>query len=241
MILLEDQNYIVINKPSGMMVHDDGRGDQNTTVSWILKNYPEIAGVGEKMVLKNGEVIERPGIVHRLDTETSGALVIAKNQEAFLSLKKQFQEHRVEKTYHAFVYGNLKEDSGVIDRPIGKSKRDFRKYSAQRGARGKMREAITNWKVLFGGDKFSLLEVYPKTGRTHQIRVHLKAIHHPVIADKLYAPKGEKMLGFMRLALHARKVSFKGLDGKNIEVLAPYPDDFERALGTCRKMGAVLD
>lgn len=233
MILFENENYVVINKPSGTMVHDDGRGDDNTVVSWIVKNYPEIENVGEDMTFKDGTVIKRPGIVHRLDTETSGVLVIAKNQESFLNLKGQFQDRRVEKTYHAFVYGVMKEDSGLINRPIGKSRSDFRKYSAQRGARGVLREAETNWSVISRGDNFTFLEVYPKTGRTHQIRVHFKAIHHPVVSDRLYAPKGDKILGFDRVALHARSIKFTDLDGKSIEVEAPYPSDFQEAVSTC--------
>lgn len=228
-ILFENKNLIAINKPSGLLVHDDGSGSESVS-SWVQENYPELEGVGEDVSIRTGQIVKKPGIVHRLDRETSGVLLIAKNQESFLSLKEQFQKHEVQKTYHVFVYGNIKEDRGEIDRPIGKSRSDFRKYSAQRGARGKLREAKTIFKTIKRTKEVSFLEVYPQTGRTHQIRVHLKAIHHGVVADSLYVPKGEKLLGFERLALHARSIKVTDLDGKEVEVEAPYPKDFQEAL-----------
>lgn len=237
-ILFENENVVAVNKPIGMLIHDDGSGAKDTVVSWVQEAYPDITGVGESVTVRTGEVVEKPGIVHRLDKETSGVLLVAKTQESFLNLKKQFQEHTIQKTYHAFVYGNIKEDEGEIDRPIGKSKNDFRKWSAQRGARGVLREAKTEFKVLerAASGEMTLLEAYPKTGRTHQIRVHLKAIHHPVVADSLYAPKGEKLLGFERVALHARKIAFTDIDGKRIEVEAPYPEDFDRAIAQLKTL-----
>lgn len=228
-ILFENNNLIAINKPAGVLVHDDG-SEEESIVSWVQKEYPELKDVGEDVKIRTGDVVKKPGIVHRLDRETSGVLLIAKNQESFLNLKKQFQEHQVEKTYQVFVYGNVKEDELLVDRPIGKSRSDFRMYSAQRGARGVLREAQTTFKTIKRCKEVSLLEAYPKTGRTHQIRVHLKAIHHGVVGDKLYSPKGEKMLGFERLALHARSIKVKDLDGLEIAVEAPYPEDFKNAL-----------
>ncbi|MDE1988808.1 MAG: RNA pseudouridine synthase, partial [Patescibacteria group bacterium] len=129
-----------------------------------------------------------------------------------------------------FVYGEMKDDEGIIDRPIGRSKKDFRQWSAQRGARGMMREAITHYKVMARNRGFSFVEAIPKTGRTHQIRVHFKAINHPIVSDSLYAPKKEKALGFERLALHAYSIEFNSLDEKKIKVEAPYPEDFKKAL-----------
>ena len=156
--------------------------------------------------------------------------MIAKNQKSFESLKSQFQEHQIEKTYHAFVYGEMKNKEGVIERPIGRSNKDFRMWSAQRGARGELRDAVTHYKVLNKGLGYSFIEVKPKTGRTHQIRVHFKAISYPLVADKMYAPKTENKLGFKRLALHSLEVSFKGLKGKKQTVSAPYPNDFKKAI-----------
>jgi len=229
--IYENEEVLALNKPTGLVVHSDGKTDERTLTDWIIENYPEISGVGESAIY-DGKEIARPGIVHRIDRDTSGVIVIAKTQESFLNLKKQFQEREISKTYNAFVYGALKEDDGTIDRPIGKSKSDFRKWSAQRGARGELREAITDYKVLNKNKDFSYVEVSPKTGRTHQIRVHFKAINHPVVCDKLYAPKRKCELGFERLALHARTLSFQLQGGETVTVEADLPEDFKQALET---------
>ena len=248
-VLHEDKNYIIINKPAGLVVHSDGKTKEPALTDWIIENYPKMKNVGEPMRTPAGEEISRPGIVHRLDRDTSGVLVIAKTAAAFEDLKKKFQDREVSKKYHAFVYGVVKEDDGVIDRPIGRSNKDFRMWSAQRGARGELREAVTHFKVLARmsdlsemsdtgaedaekSDKIgaTFLEVEPKTGRTHQIRVHFKAINHPVVCDPLYAPKQPSLLGFERLALHSYSIKFVGLDGKPVEAKAPYPTDFKKAI-----------
>ena len=228
-VLYEDNDVVVINKPAGLVVHADGKREEPTLTEWIDKNYPGSKGVGEPLTLSNSDVIERSGIVHRIDRETSGAMLIARNQPAFLYFKKQFQDRTISKIYHAFVYGEMKDDDGVIDRPIGRSKKDFRQWSAQRGARGAMREAVTHYKVLARISGFSLLRRFLKTGRTHQIRVHFKAINHPIVSDSLYASKKGEALGFERLALHAYLIEFNLLDGKRIKIVAPHPEDFERA------------
>ncbi len=238
-ILFEDKNYVVINKPAGLVVHYDGKTKEPNVTDWVLEKYPQASEVGEPLKLSNGEIIKRPGIVHRIDRETSGALVIALNQEAFIYLKELFQSRAVQKTYHTFVYGRVKKDDDVIDRPIGRSRKDFRLWSAQRFARGEMREAITEYKVLQRGsdkkDDVTFIEAKPHTGRTHQIRVHFKAINHPVVCDKLYAPKRETLLGFERLALHARSIEFKSIDGSVVSVTAPYPKDFQKAIDLIAK------
>ena len=243
-ILYEDADVVVVNKPAGLVVHADGKTVEPALTDWVLENYPETKGVGEPTKLSNGKMIDRSGIVHRLDRETSGVMVVAKNQKAFEFLKKQFQEREMEKTYRAFVYGEVKNEEGVIDRPIARSTSDFRKWTATRGRRGQERDAVTEYKVLerFKGapfaakgaplnpESFSFLEVRPKTGRTHQIRVHLKAINYPVVCDKLYASKRECALGFSRLALHAFSLKFKLPSGKEMIVEAPYPEDFQNTL-----------
>jgi 23S rRNA pseudouridine1911/1915/1917 synthase len=200
-----------------------------------LEKYPEAKDVGEPIQLTKGGSITRPGIVHRIDRDTSGVLILAKNAKAHAHLKEQFQNRDVEKTYRAFVYGEMKEKEGTVDRPIGRSKKDFRLWSAQRGARGEMREAVTNYKVLLTKDGYSYVEVNPKTGRTHQIRVHFKAINHPVVADSMYAPGHQPGLGFKRLALHAYEAGFHNLEGKWVELEAPLPLDFEKALEMLKK------
>ena len=229
-VLYEDGDVLVINKPAGLVAHADGKRTEPALTDWVESNYPASKGVGEPITLTNAGVIERSGIVHRIDRETSGVMLIAKNQPAFLHLKKQFQDRKIEKIYHTFVWGEMKDDEGIINRPIGRSKRDFRQWSAQRGARGVMREAITYYKVITKKGGFSFVEVMPKTGRTHQIRVHFKAINHPIVSDSLYAPKKEKGLGFERLALHSYSIELGLLGGKQIKVEAPYPDDFKKAL-----------
>lgn len=237
-ILFEDTDVVVVNKPAGLVVHSDGKTKESTLVDWVLLRYPQTSHVGEPFV-KDGTTIVRPGIVHRLDRETSGVLVIAKTQKAFEHLKRQFQDRKVEKSYNAFVDGEMKNDNGVIDRPIGKSASDFRLRSATRGARGTLREAITEYTVLKRGKGVSFLDVRPKTGRTHQIRVHLKAVNHPVVCDALYASAAARTerkhghpckLGFTRLALHARTLSFTTLSGNALTVEAPLPDDFIHAI-----------
>ena len=238
-ILYEDKDVFVFNKPKGLLVHADGRTTDMTLSDILMENYPWMKNIGEPMRThgKDGEetIIYRPGIVHRLDKDTTGVLVVAKNQESFEFLKKQFQGRSIKKRYIAIVFGKVKDDRGTIDRPIGRSKSDFRKWSATRGARGELREAVTEYKVIkrFSdkkGEQFTFLELYPKTGRTHQIRVHLKAINHPVLGDNLYAGLRGTALGFDRIALHAAEISFENTAGKIISAEAPMPKDFEKAL-----------
>jgi len=233
-ILYEDDEILAINKPAGLVVHSDGRTEEPTLADWVLEKYPSIKGVGETIPLTNGGVIEKWGIVHRIDRDTSGVLLVAKTQEAFLNLKSQFQARTIKKSYRTIAQGTFKELDGTINRAIGRSKSDFRRWSAEHGARGEMREAITDYHVLGEGEisnkKLSYLEVNPQTGRTHQIRVHLKAVGHPILHDDLYAPKGPHLLGFKRMALHAFSVVFKGQDGTEHRVEAPLPEDFKTAL-----------
>ena len=229
-ILYEDNDILAINKPAGLVVHSDGKTNEPNLVDWLLSKYPDIKNVGEPGRNAKGEQVLRSGIVHRLDRDTSGVMLVAKTQEAFESLKSQFQNHEIQKTYHAFLLGELKTDKGTIDRPIGRSSRDFRMWSAQRGARGELREAITDYKVLNRSNGYTFVEVSPKTGRTHQIRVHFKAINYPLVGDPLYAPTKENKLGFGRTALHSYQAVFCGVDGENHTVVAPYPEDFCSAL-----------
>lgn len=245
-IIYEDKNVLVLNKPAGLVVHPasaKGYGgaspklartvlansEEPTLCDWVLENYPEMENVGEPMQIKN-EIIKRPGIVHRLDRETSGVIILAKNQDTFYLLKDQFQNRKAEKIYNAVAWGNIKNDAGVIDAPIGRHGKDFRQWSATRGARGVLREAVTEYKVLArfeeDAEKFVFLELRPKTGRTHQIRVHLKFLNNPIVCDKLYAENRKCVLGFERVALHARSLSIE-IPEKGIKTFeAPYPEDF---------------
>jgi len=250
-ILYEDSNILAIDKPSGISVHPDGRSKEKTITDWVLKNYPKMKNVGEPM----GD-IPRPGVVHRLDKDTSGVLLLAKNQKAHEFLKNQFQERTIKKTYVAIVSGWFKDDHGVINKPIGRSPSDFRRWLCGRGARGTLREAITEYKVLkrfeaktsqnfsFSSlprvrvgshkdknlEKFSLLEIKPKTGRTHQIRVHMKFLNHPVVCDSLYNPTGPCPKEISRMALHAKSIELKNLKGETIKIESPIPLQFKKVV-----------
>jgi 23S rRNA pseudouridine1911/1915/1917 synthase len=262
-ILYEDSDILAIDKPAGLIVHSDGRTKEQTVVDWFVGKYPEAKDVGEPIVINNDKLritndndpihnskfvinnsIKRPGVVHRIDRETSGVLLLAKTKEGHEILKQQFMEREVEKVYHLFVSGLVKNDFGTINLPIGRSPSDFRKWIAltqrmftKKSYHGEEREALTHYKVLKRIDDkgVTFVEVKPKTGRTHQIRVHFKALNHPVLCDKLYS--GRKSfnedvcpLGFTRLALHARSITFKNTSGESVTVEAPYPEDFQNAL-----------
>lgn len=228
-IIAETADYIVVNKPAGLMVHGDGRSTEKTLCDFLLEKYPEIDGVGESL----GD-IKRPGIVHRLDKDTSGVMLVARTQSGFEYLKQQFKDRKIQKTYHTFVYGNIKDDNFTINESIGRSKKDFRRWFAGEKARGQLRSAETEFAVLkrAGDKKITFVEARPKTGRTHQIRVHLNHIYKPIVADSLYAPGREAALGFERLALHAKKISFFDQSGEKVEYEAEYPADFAVALAT---------
>jgi 23S rRNA pseudouridine1911/1915/1917 synthase len=238
-ILYEDNYILALNKPSGLLVHSDGRTKEVTLSDWINQNYPDLSEIGEEQTLQNGEVIKKPGIVHRLDKETSGVIIVAKTKEAHQFLKEQFQNRKVQKIYNALVWGNFKEKEGIINKPIGRSAGDFRKWSAEYGAKGELREAMTEYKVISQNNDFAYLEVKPKTGRTHQIRVHLKSISHPVVCDKLYASgkvcEKEKCLGFDRLALHAFSIKLELPNHTHITIESPLPPQFEEAKNLLKK------
>lgn len=232
-ILYEDKDIVAVNKPAGIVIHPDGKSKGPFLTDWILENYPKTKNVGEPVETKEFGIIERPGIIHRLDRDTTGVLLIAKTKTGHSALKEQFQERTLTKKYLTFVYGEIKDRFGIINRPIGRSPNDFRRWSATRGARGELRDAETWYTLLAYRAGFSFLEVEPKTGRTHQIRVHFKAVNHPVVCDGLYAPEKilEKpdALGFKRNALHAYSIEFTNCAGKKVMVKAPVPDDFSNA------------
>lgn len=251
-VLFENKNLIVIDKPTGLVVHSDGKTDEVTVVDWILENYSEIDGVGENMFVKNreGEEIElnRPGIVHRIDRDTSGILVIAKNQESFEDLKQKFKDRNIQKTYRALVYGWPKNKLGIINAPIGRSNKDFRMKQAGEHARGQLRDAETEYKVLeyFQDEKkknkqgqfekYALVECSPKTGRTHQIRVHMKFINHPIVADSLYRGKRKETLGLNRTALHAYSIKFTDVDGEEVFMKSDTADDVINSINLLKKL-----
>jgi 23S rRNA pseudouridine1911/1915/1917 synthase len=211
-ILYEDAELLVVNKPAGMIVYPDGKHDYPALSHWLEKKYGE------------GNF----HFVHRIDRETSGVLVVARTEAAHEFLKNQFAEREIKKTYRAFVHGVLKEERGVIDKPIGSSRGGRGPRSATL-PHGTMREAVTAYRVVERGSNATYVEAFPKTGRTHQIRVHFSAIQHPIIADQLYAPSRPKLLGFLRLALHAYSIVCMHPNGTEMRFEAPLPEDFIKA------------
>lgn len=241
-VLYEDADMLVINKPVGYLVHADGRTDAPTVVEWFLTRTPSVVGVGEPGRAQDGKPLDRSGVVHRLDRDTSGALILAKRQVAFEHLKAQFHDRLVRKEYRAVVHGIMKEEWGTITRPIGRSTKDFRLRSAEKGARGVLRDAVTEWKLLSQSTSHAYLALFPKTGRTHQLRVHLKSISRPIVGDTLYTTpqlQGANTLGFSRLALHAYRITITIPNGKTETFEAPLPPDFETALSAIASAGAV--
>ena len=232
-ILFENDDVLVIDKPSGMRVHNDGHGEGETVAEWFLRRVPEARGVGEAQTLADGTPIERSGIVHRLDRDTSGVLILAKTQPAYEHLKKQFHDRLARKEYRAFVYGLMKDKWGTIDRPIGRSAKSPKLRSAQRGAKGTLRDAVTSWELIGQSYSHAYLKLRPKTGRTHQLRVHLKAIDRPIVMDPLYATEHHRTnmdnLGFERLALHAHILELVLPNGEEQRFIAPMPQTFEEA------------
>lgn len=225
-VIYSDKDLIVINKPAGISVHAGPTVRGQTLVDFLLEKFPEIKAVGD-----NPQV--RPGIVHRLDKDTSGVMVIARNQKSFEALKDLFKKRLVEKTYWAIVCGRPKEREGAISFPIGRLVKNPLKRGVERGRsriRG-AREAITEYRLLGGGEKFSLLELKPKTGRMHQLRVHLKAIGYPVACDKIYGGKNVCCPeGVARQLLHAQSLSFSFPEGHKLYFEADPPEDFDLAL-----------
>lgn len=235
-VLYEDDDVLVINKPYGWLTHADGNSNASTVVEWFLSRAPQARGVGETGYSPKGIGLDRSGIVHRLDRETSGVLILAKNQAAHQFLKQQFKDHKVHKEYRALVYGRLNDRWGTINRAIGRSATNPRRRSAERGARGVLREAITDFERIgvgeYEGEPFSYVKLMPRTGRTHQLRAHLRAIDRPIVGDELYAEHRidkSNNLGLGRLALHAHVLELELPNGQTERFIAPIPQEMEEA------------
>ena len=228
-IIYEGENIIILNKPAGILTHPDGRTEEKTLAHFIAHKWPQLLAVGEEQFSQKGEKLLRPGIVHRLDRETSGLVMVAKNQKTFEFLKKQFQEREVEKEYQAICYGELKKEKGEITASIGRSRKTGL-FSAVRPSQ-KIRQAQTRYEAIKRSSRYTYLKLRPKTGRTHQIRVHLNSIGHPIVCDSLYG-KGREcpVAGLSRLALHAGRISVTLPDGQRKTFMAPIPQDIREAL-----------
>lgn len=229
-IIYEDKDVLAVNKPGGLIVApEDENPNGDTLISLLTDRFP---------YLKQTGIEPRYGLVHRLDKDTSGILVIAKNNEALLFFQKQFKNHSVVKKYIALVAGNLTQDTGVIETMIGRAPNDRRKQKAylsmEPGIDGK-RMAVTEYKVLERFKDFTLMEVSPRTGRKHQIRSHMVYINHPIAGDKLYVFKNQKLpAGLSRHFLHAGYLKIKLPDGSEKEFTAKPPEDLESILSKLR-------
>lgn len=253
-VVYEDEDIVVINKQAGISVHPSINESSGTIVNALIAKYPEIIRVGDDPI--------RPGIVHRLDKDTSGLLVIARNQKAFEFLKKEWQEGKVVKKYFTLVWGLPKKEKGEIVSELARSLKDFRKRIVVNPVRNRTRagapvgpmgrvvsnevkpekggnimgkRAITEYKVIKKYKNYSLIEVYPKTGRMHQIRVHMASLGHPVAGDKVYGKKKKIPEGLSRHFLHAYYLSFSLPNGKKLALEADLPQDLERALTKLEK------
>lgn len=228
-IIFENENYLVINKPAGLAVHGGGNIKDATLADFLIEKYPEIKTVGDDPI--------RPGLVHRLDKEVSGLMVVAKNTKTFEHLKNQFKDRDINKEYTALVHGKIANDSGEINFPIKRSSEGFKMAAMplntvdllrrrkptdrdQGNLDGlfKARDAITEYEVIKRFINYTLLQVRIKTGRTHQIRVHFHALGHPLVGDTLYFNKKSKLqnkkINLGRIFLVANKLSFKDIDGE---------------------------
>ena len=244
-VIYEDKDLLVINKPAGLIVHgvrgkhfrEGNQKEEETLVDWLIKRHPEIKDVHDS-TSHTGQVNpeDRAGIVHRLDRETSGIMVIPKNKETFAYLKELFQTREVKKTYLALVWGKVEPENGIIEKPIGIKDGTIKRTVHVKNAR-MVREAVTEYKVkkhlkikVDGkAEDFTLVELSPKTGRTHQIRVHMASIGHPLVGDSLYGGK-KADLGLKRHFLHAESIEFTKVDGKRLKIAADLPSELQAIL-----------
>ncbi len=224
-IIFENDDFLVINKPTGISVHPPPSEPKGTVVNWLIWHYPPIKSVGDNP--ENGNI--RPGLVHRLDKDTSGVMVIAKNQKIFLWLKKQFQTRQVTKKYLALINGSPQDENGKIEFNITRSKADPTKNTVSR-LKTVGRSALTYWSVLRRYADHTLVEVTPKTGRMHQIRVHLKAMGWPVSGDRKYGSSRSDPKHLGRMFLHARYLSFLSSSNEKFSFNAPLPEELEECL-----------
>jgi 23S rRNA pseudouridine1911/1915/1917 synthase len=221
-IIFQNDNFIIINKPAGLQVHPSDSEKENTLVNSLIVDFPEIKNINDGST----DSWMRPGIVHRLDKETSGIMVIARNKKTFDELKRQFADREIVKNYVALVYGNLENKKGVVDKAIARAASFKKQKIAQGKTKGIARAAITEYCVLKRFTEFDFVEAIPKTGRMHQIRVHLASLGHPIVGDRKYKRKNiVQEVSVKRHLLHAQRLGFD-LWGRKFQFMADLPDDF---------------
>ena len=213
-ILYQDADIAVINKPCGMVVHPAAGNEDGTLVNALLYHIHDLSGIGGEM---------RPGIVHRLDKDTSGLILIAKNDRAHAVMSEQFKSRSMEKHYRAVAFGSFREDHGLIDAPIARHPVDRKKMAIVQGGK----PSQTEWRVMEALRGATYLDVHLLTGRTHQIRVHMQSIGHPLLGDAIYAPNVKLPVRIPRLMLHAYSLAFTHpATGERMEITAPLPEAF---------------
>lgn len=234
-LIYETRDFVAVNKPAGVLVHSiksQKVQTELTLVDWVLERYPEVKNVGD-------DPESRPGIVHRLDRDTSGVILICRNQKFFEYLKNLFKTHQIKKIYLALVWGKLEPKTGIIKTPIGIKTGTLKRTVWQKRAKD-FKEAVTEYRVkkYFHrmGQDFSLVELTPKTGRTHQIRIHLASLNHPVAGDNLYGFKKLSLdklgIDLNRQFLHAVSLEFSPAAGHRIKIEAELPEELKRIIDT---------
>jgi len=232
-IMAETDDYIILEKPAGLLVHATLKNETNTLANWLAKKYPELEKIADPESLKRDEQIFRPGIVHRLDKDVSGVMLIARNQNAFEYFKKLFQKRDIKKEYLALVHDHLPQTSGIIDFEISRSSSGEKMASHPHGS-GKGKPALTEYEVLKKFLKFDLVKINIKTGRTNQIRVHLFALGNPIAGDRRYTNKKFKerkqKTPFSRLFLHANTLEFTDRQGELQTYESPLPGVMDKVI-----------
>ncbi len=220
-VLHSDKNLIIINKPSGIVVHPFDHSDEITLIDEIEKNFPECFSFENKKTLQDGRVVNLGGLVHKLDRDTSGVLVVTKNKTTYDELASLFTSHKIKKTYVALVEGVIQEEKIIIDAPLGRNKKEYKNVACPKNPRGELLPALTELVVTQRYKDITLVTLSPHTGRTHQLRAHMAHINHPIVGDVAYG--ATKKDG--RIMLHASQISFS-LNGKSYSFEARAPEAF---------------
>ncbi|MEZ0209151.1 MAG: RluA family pseudouridine synthase [Candidatus Paceibacterota bacterium] len=220
-VIFEDSNIVVIDKPSGVVVHPFDFSTEETMVDFLHEKYPEMFSIENTVTLQDGRTVSLGGIVHKLDRDTSGVMVLARNKETFEALKKQFSEHSTKKVYVALVEGLMEKEEFRINAPLGRGKKDYKQSTNPINPRGELREAITDVKVIVKKENTTLVELTPLTGRTHQLRAHMSSIGHPIVDDIAYGSTTKDS----RIMLHAQSLCFT-LGNETKTYTAELPKEF---------------
>mgnify|MGYP003394299532 CR=1 FL=1 len=220
-IIFEDNDILVVNKPSGIVVHPYDYSTEETLLDMLMEYQPDCFLFSNTKALQDGRTINVGGMVHKLDRDTSGVMIVAKNKETADSLREQFINHTVSKVYVAIVEGIINNDSFSIDAPLGRGKKEYKQSTNPINPRGELRDAVTNVEVLERRGNTTLVSLMPKTGRTHQLRAHMSSIGHPIVGDKAYGSITESE----RIMLHAKQLTCN-IQGEEMTFTAEIPDLF---------------